>query len=129
MQLKFMSIMVNNQESALKFYTEILGFKKMADLPMGPFRWLTVVSPDGIDGVELVLEPSEFPPAKSYRKALFDAGKPALALITKNINTDYERLKKLGVKFRGKPENLGMIKTVVFEDTCGNCVNLVERVG
>jgi catechol 2,3-dioxygenase-like lactoylglutathione lyase family enzyme len=126
MQLKFMSVMVADQESALRFYTDVLGFEKMADIPMGPFRWLTVTSPDGIAGVELVLEPLGFPPAKVYQQALFDAGIPAIALITQDIQADYERLLGSGVVFRGPPKNEGMIITAVFEDTCGNLINLVQ---
>jgi catechol 2,3-dioxygenase-like lactoylglutathione lyase family enzyme len=126
MQLKFVSVMVDDQEKALRFYTDILGFKKMADIPMGEHRWLTVVSPDGIEGVELVLEPLAFPPAQTYQKALIEAGIPATALITSDIQADYEHLKKQGVVFRGEPQNMGMIITAVFEDTCGNLINLVQ---
>ena len=98
----------------------------MADIPMGEYRWLTVVSPDGIEGVELVLEPNAFPPTQVYQKALFDAGIPATAFITNDIQADYERLKERGVIFRGEPKNLGLITVVVFEDTCGNLINLVQ---
>ncbi len=126
MQLKFISLTVNNQEEALNFYTNVLGFTKMADIPLGEYRWLTVVSPEGIEGVELVLEPLAFEPARVYQKALFDAGIPATAFITNDINAEYDRLKKLGVIFRGKPENMGPITAVTFEDTCGNLINLVQ---
>ncbi|MDP2791696.1 MAG: VOC family protein [Rectinemataceae bacterium] len=126
MQIKFSSVMINNQDDALRFYTEVLGFKKMADLPMGTYRWLTVVSPDGIEGVELVLEPMGFPPARTYQKALFDAGIPALALISGNIASECERLKKHGVVFRSEPTRMGMITAAVFEDSCGNLINLVQ---
>jgi catechol 2,3-dioxygenase-like lactoylglutathione lyase family enzyme len=126
MQIKFTSVMVDDQEKALRFYTQVLGFEKMADLPFGEHRWLTVTSPDGIAGVELVLEPMAFPPARDYQKALFDAGIPATALITKDIAADVERLKTRGVKFRGEPTAMGPITAVVFEDTCGNLVNLVQ---
>jgi catechol 2,3-dioxygenase-like lactoylglutathione lyase family enzyme len=126
MQLKFLSVTVADQEAALRFYTDILGFKKMADIPMGDYRWLTVVSPDGIEGVELVLEPLGFPPAKVYQQALFDAGVPAIALISQDIHADYERLTSRGVIFRGEPQEAGPITTVLFEDTCGNLVNLVQ---
>jgi catechol 2,3-dioxygenase-like lactoylglutathione lyase family enzyme len=126
MQIKFISVMVDNQDVALRFYTSVLGFQKMADIPMGAFRWLTVTSPDGIEGVELVLEPTTFPPAQVYQKALLDAGKPAIALITKDINAEYDRLKKRGVIFHGEPKNLGIITAVLFEDTCGNLINLVQ---
>jgi len=128
MQIKFMSVMVDDQEKALKFYTEVLGFVKMADFPMGAFRWLTVVSPEGIEDTELVLEPMEFPPAKTYQKALFDAGIPTTAFISTDIHKEYRRLKGRGVKFRGEPKKTGSIRTVLFEDTSGNLINLVQPV-
>jgi catechol 2,3-dioxygenase-like lactoylglutathione lyase family enzyme len=126
MQIKFVSVPVEDQEKALRFYTDVLGFEKMADFPMGEYRWLTVVSPDGIEGVELVLEPMGFPPARAYQKALFDAGIPAIALITKDIGADFRRLSAAGVVFRGEPAAMGPITAAVFEDTCGNLVNLVQ---
>jgi catechol 2,3-dioxygenase-like lactoylglutathione lyase family enzyme len=126
MLIKFCSVQVNDQDKALDFYTKILGFKKMADIPMGQFRWLTVTSPEGIEGVELVLEPMNFPPAQEYQKALLNAGIPALALITGDIFAEYNRLKDLGVVFRGEPKNLGLITAVMCEDTCGNLINLVQ---
>jgi catechol 2,3-dioxygenase-like lactoylglutathione lyase family enzyme len=128
MQVKFMSVMVEDQEKALAFYTKVLGFKKMADIPMGEYRWLTVVSPDGIKGTELVLEPLGFPPAKTYQKALFKAGIPITALISKDIRREYAKLKARGVVFRGEPAKMGPITAVLFEDTCGNLVNLVQPV-
>jgi catechol 2,3-dioxygenase-like lactoylglutathione lyase family enzyme len=126
MQIKFVSVMVKDQESALQFYTDVLGFTKMADLPVGESRWLTVTSPDGVDGVELVLEPMGFPPARAYQKALFDAGIPATAFITSDIGGEFERLKSAGVTFRGEPVAMGPITGVVFEDTCGNLIHLVQ---
>ena len=126
MQIKFVSIMVEDQDSALYFYTTVLGFEKMADIPMGEFRWLTVCSPEGMAGVELVLEPMAFPPARTYQQALFEAGIPATAFITKDIAAEVQRLKARGVKFRGEPTNMGLITAVVFEDTCGNLINLVQ---
>ena len=126
MQLKFISLLIENQDSALAFYTSVLGFQKMADIPMGEYRWLTVTSPDGIDGVELVLEPMAFAPARVYQRALFEAGIPATALITRDIAADVRRLTARGVKFRGEPQNMGPITAVVFEDTCGNLINLVQ---
>jgi catechol 2,3-dioxygenase-like lactoylglutathione lyase family enzyme len=128
MQLKFISLMVEDQEHALDFYTSVLGFRKMADIPVGEYRWLTLTSPDGIEGVELVLEPMAFPPSLAYQKAMFDAGMPATALITQDIAADVERLKARGVKFRGEPVEMGPITAVVFEDTCGNLINLVQPV-
>ena len=126
MQIKFASIMVDDQEKALQFYTTVLGFTKMADIPMGESRWLTVTSPDGIEGVELVLEPLNFPPALIYKKEQYAAGIPALALVSKDIQADYDRLLARGVHFRGTPKNFGVIISAVFEDTCGNLVNLVQ---
>lgn len=126
MKLKFSSVRVEDQDRALRFYTDVLGFTKMADLSMGSYRWLTVVSADGIEGVELVLEPLDFAPARVYQKALFEAGIPAIAFITKDIAAEVERLKARGVIFRGEPKDLGPISAVVFEDTCGNLVNLVQ---
>jgi catechol 2,3-dioxygenase-like lactoylglutathione lyase family enzyme len=128
MQIKFISLFVKDQEAALGFYTNVLGFTKMADIPMGEYRWLTVVSPDGIEGVELVLEPLAFEPARVYQKALFDAGVPANALITSDIEADFARLKAKGVIFRGEPAHQGPIINVLFEDTCGNLINLVQPV-
>lgn len=129
MQLKFIRIMVEDQDHALEFYTHVLGFEKMADLPMGTFRWLTVISPDGLAGVELVLEPMGFPPSREYQKALFEASIPATALISTDIAADVQRLKAHGVVFRGEPQNMGPITAVVFEDTCGNLINLVQPAG
>jgi len=118
--------MVDNQENALRFYTTILGFVKKKDIPMGQFRWLTVSSPEGAEGVELVLEPIGFAPAQTYQKALFAAGIPATAFVTNDIHTDYRGLKALGVSFRGEPKSMGPIIAVLFEDTCGNLINLVQ---
>ena len=126
MQIKFVSVMVEDQSRALDFYTKILGFEKMADIPMGEHRWLTVTSPEGIDGVELVFEPMAFPPARVYQKALFDAGIPATAFSTRNIAAEFDRLRKLGVTFRSGPKDLGLITAALFEDTCGNLIYLVQ---
>ena len=126
MRITLVSMLVDDQDRALEFYTSKLGFEKKHDIPMGAFRWLTVVSPEGADGVELVLEPMAFPPARDYQKALFEAGIPATAFITKDIAAEVERLKARGVKFRGEPQDMGPIKVVVFEDTCGNLINLVQ---
>lgn len=126
MQIKLNSILVDNQDKALKFYTETLGFIKKFDIPMGEFRWLTVVSPEGRDDLELVLEPMGFEPARTYQAALFAAGIPLTALATTDIDADYLRLKNIGVVFRGEPKQTGSVKTVVFEDTCGNLINLYQ---
>lgn len=118
--------MVDDQDKALRYYTTNLGFVKKHDIPMGPFRWLTVSSPEGAEGVELVLEPMGFPSATTYQKALLDADIPATAFITNDIAAEYRRLKELGVKFRGEPAKMGPITAVLFEDTCGNLINLVQ---
>ena len=126
MQIKFTSILVDDQSKALAFYTEVLGFRKLSDIPMGEYRWLTVVSPDGVAGAEVVLEPMAFPPARTWQKALFEAGIPATAFITNDIDAEYRRLAARGVTFRGEPKQMGPIKAVVFEDSCGNLINLVQ---
>jgi catechol 2,3-dioxygenase-like lactoylglutathione lyase family enzyme len=127
MRLGITSVMVENQDQALEFYTTILGFQKMADIPFGEMRWLTVVSPDVPQGMELVLEPMSFPPARTFQQALFEAGIPATAMFTEDINSEHTRLKSLGVTFRGEPTAMGPITAVVFEDSCGNLINLVQR--
>lgn len=127
MQIRFASLMVKDQEHALQFYTNVLGFEKVANIPMGEYRWLTVRSPEGINGVELVLEPMEFSPARTYQKALYEAGIPATAFTTENILAEFQRLKVRGVKFLGEPINTGLVTSVVFDDTCGNLVNLVQQ--
>ena len=126
MQIRVTSVLVENQEDALRFYTAILGFVKMKDIPMGQFRWLTVASPEGAEGVELLLEPMGFAPARTYQKALFAAGIPATAFITDDIDSEYRRLKDLGVRFRGEPKSMGPVTAILFEDTCGNLINLVQ---
>lgn len=126
MQIRLASVMVDNQDKALHFYTSILGFVKSKDIPMGQFRWLTVSSPEGADGVELVLEPMGFAPAQTYQNALFTAGIPATAFITNDIASEYSRLRELGVSFRDQPTSMGPITAVPFEDTCGNLINPVQ---
>ena len=126
MQIRLASVLVDDQDKALSFYVNKLGFKKSKDIPMGQFRWLTLIAPDGADGVELVLEPASFPPGAAYQRALFEAGIPATAFISTDIATEYARLKNLGVSFRGEPKNMGPITSVLFEDTCGNLINLVQ---
>jgi catechol 2,3-dioxygenase-like lactoylglutathione lyase family enzyme len=126
MRINLSSVMVDDQEKALKFYTEVLGFEKKTDMPIGEYRWLTVTSPDGPDGVELVLEPMGFPPAKDYQQALFAAGIPIIAFLSDDIEEEYKKLLKQGVVFRSEPRTLGAITSTLFEDTCGNLINLVQ---
>ncbi|WP_374565045.1 VOC family protein [Ideonella sp.] len=126
MQIKLTSLMVDDQDKALAFYTDTLGFEKKHDIPMGPFRWLTVTSPEGADGVELVLEPMAFAPARDYQRALFEAGIPATAFISSDIAAEFARLTAKGVRFRGEPQAMGPVTVVLFEDGCGNLINLVQ---
>jgi predicted enzyme related to lactoylglutathione lyase len=126
MKITLASIFVDDQDRALDFYTSVLGFQKKHDIPMGQFRWLTVTSPEGAEGVELVLEPMAFAPARTFQQALFEAGIPATAFTTSDIAAEYRKLKALGVKFRGEPANMGPVIVALFEDTCGNLINLVQ---
>jgi len=126
MQITLTSLLVDDQDKALAFYTEMIGFEKKHDIPMGAFRWLTVTSPEGAHGVELVLEPLGFPPARDFQKALYDAGIPATAFITSDVHAEFARLKAKGVAFRGEPASYGPITAVLFEDGCGNLLNLVQ---
>ncbi len=126
MRIDLTSVMVDDQEKALQFYTSKLGFIKMADMPIGEYRWLTVRSPEGPREIELVLEPMAFPQAREYQKALFEAGTPITAFRTDDVDQEYQTLKSRGVTFRGEPQTMGPIKAVLFEDTCGNLINLVQ---
>ena len=126
MKIFVTSVLVDDQEKALRFYTEILGFSKKNDVPAGAYRWLTVVSPEGAEGVELLLEPNAFPPAQTYQKALFDAGIPATMFGVDDVRKEYERLKGLGVVFPTKPTAMGPVTIAVFEDTCGNLIQMAE---
>ncbi|MBM0107802.1 VOC family protein [Steroidobacter sp. S1-65] len=126
MQIRHVVIKVDDQDKALAFYTSVLGFKKIADRG-GRVRWLTVASGTGPKGVELVLEPNSPAPARAAQKALYDAVFPAAILSTNHIAGEYQRLKRLGVRFRGKPKKLGSSRFVFFDDTCGNFIVLLQR--
>jgi len=126
MKIKLSSVLVDDQDKALKFYTEVLGFVKKTDLPAGEYKWLTVVSPDGPDDIELVLEPNVNPAAKTFQKAIFEQGIPLTAFASEDIHREYEALKKLGVVFRSEPEQMGETTIAVFEDTCGNLIQLYQ---
>jgi len=126
MKIKLNSVMVDDQDKALKFYTEVLGFVVSKDIPMGGPRWLTVVSPEGPDDIELLLEPLGFPPARTFQKALFEAGIPATMFAVSDIQKEYERMKKLGVAFRSEPTKMGPTTVAVFEDTCGNFIQIYQ---
>jgi predicted enzyme related to lactoylglutathione lyase len=126
MKIILTSVMVDDQDKALKFYTEVLGFVKKNDIPVGEARWLTVVSPEGPDDVELLLEPMGFPPARTYQKALFEAGIPLTSFAIDDIQKEYERMKKLGVVFKMAPTKMGPVTIAVFEDTCGNLIQMAQ---
>jgi predicted enzyme related to lactoylglutathione lyase len=126
MKIKLTSVMVNDQEKALTFYTQVLGFVKKQDIPMGNDRWLTVVSPEGADDIELLLEPMGFAPAKTFQKELFDAGIPVTAFAASDVQSEYSRLVELGVVFTTGPTDAGTTTIAVFEDTCGNLVQLYQ---
>jgi catechol 2,3-dioxygenase-like lactoylglutathione lyase family enzyme len=125
-RIKLTSVMVDDQQKALAFYTGLLGFVKKQDIPMGEARWLTVGCADEADGVQLLLEPTFFPPAKVYQKALFDAGIPATAFAVDDIQAAYERMAERGVVFRTTPTRSGPVTVAVFEDTCGNLIQLYQ---
>jgi catechol 2,3-dioxygenase-like lactoylglutathione lyase family enzyme len=126
MQIGYVVLKVDDQDKALTFYTEVLGFRKKTDVG-GGIRWLTVESPDGIEGVELVLEPNSMPPALASQKALYDSGFPATIFSTNDIDADYQRLLDKGVEFRSPPKSLGDTRFAFFDDTCGNLIVLSER--
>lgn len=120
------SVLVDDQEKALKFYTEVLGFQKKTDLPMGTHRWLTVVSAADHSGVELLLEPDEHPAAKTYKQALVADGIPATSFGVDNVQLEYERMCQLGVTFTQPPVNMGPVTTAVLDDTCGNLIQIAQ---
>ncbi len=126
MRINLSSVMVEDQDKALTFYTDVLGFVKKTDMSIGEYRWLTVTAPDGPQGIELVLEPMGFPPARDYQKALYTAGIPIMAFVSDDIQAEYKRLKARGVSFRSEPQTMGGVTSVLFEDTCGNLINLVQ---
>lgn len=126
MKIKLTSVLVNNQQKALKFYTEVLGFVKKTEIPLGEHKWLTVVSREEQDGVELVLEPLGFPPAATFQKALFEAGIPWTAFNVDNVDEEYKHLTGLGVSFSMPPTEMGTTKLAVFDDTCGNNIQVYE---
>jgi predicted enzyme related to lactoylglutathione lyase len=124
MRIKLTSVYVDDQDKALKFYTEVLGFVKKRDIPVGEFKFLTVVSPEEPDGTELLLEPSDNPAAKVFKKALVEQGIPLATFFVDDIQKEYERMKKLGVKFTMEPTPMGPTTAAVFDDTCGNLIQL-----
>jgi glyoxylase I family protein len=126
MRIKLNSIFVDNQDKALNFYTNVLGFKKSKEIPVGEFKWLTVVSPEGPADVELVLEPNANPAAKAYQEAIFKQGIPITAFEVDNLRAEHERLKSLGVMFTMQPTDQGPVMIAIFADTCGNLIQLYQ---
>ena len=127
MKIYLTSVYVDDQDKALKFYTEVLGFLKKADFPVGQFKWLTVVSPEAPGGVELLLEPNDNPAARQYQKALFEQGIAAASFAVSDIHKEYERLKKLGVVWIQGPTPMGPATVAVFDDTCGNLIQIAQK--
>ena len=124
MKINLASVLVDDQEKALRFYTEKLGFVKKTEVPLGGHRWLTVVSPDEPDGVELVLEPDEHPAAKPFKAALVQDGIPFTSFAVRDVQAEYDRLTGLGVTFTQPPTVMGPVTTAVLDDTCGNLIQL-----
>ena len=122
MRINLASVLVDDQEKALRFYTEVLGFAKKNDVPMGEHRWLTVVSPEDPDGVELVLEPDEHPAARPWKQALVGDGIPYTSFAVDDVQEEFARLSALGVRFTQEPAAMGPVTTAVLDDTCGNLI-------
>jgi catechol 2,3-dioxygenase-like lactoylglutathione lyase family enzyme len=120
------SVLVDDQDKALRFYTEVLGFVKKHDVPLGAHRWLTVVSPDDPDGVELVLEPDDYRVAKQFKQALVEDGIPFTSFDVKDVNAEYKRLIGAGVRFTQPPVEMGPVISAVFDDTCGNLIQMAQ---
>jgi catechol 2,3-dioxygenase-like lactoylglutathione lyase family enzyme len=127
MRIHLASVLVDDQERALRFYTEVLGFEKKSDVPLGEFRWITVVSPDEPDGTELLLEPDEHPAAKPFKEALVADGIPFTSFAVDDVRTETERLRALGVRFTQEPAEMGPVTTAVLDDTCGNLIQIASR--
>ena len=127
MKINLTSVFVDEQEKALKFYTEILGFVKKHDVPVGEDRWLTVVSPQNPDGVELLLEPTRHPAAKPFKDALVADGIPFTSFAVDDIAAEYQRLSDLGVRFTQEPTAMGPVTIAVLDDTCGNLIQIAEH--
>jgi predicted enzyme related to lactoylglutathione lyase len=126
MKIKLTSVYVDDQEKALRFYTEVLGFTRKADFSQGPFRWLTVASPEEPDGTELQLALNDNPAAKAYQQAMFEKGQPAAMFYTDDIQGDYERMKAGGAEFTMPPTEVPYSTIAVLNDTCGNLIQLVK---
>ncbi|ARI54119.1 MULTISPECIES: VOC family protein [Streptomyces] len=127
MRIHLTSVFVDDQEKALRFYTDVLGFEKKHDIPMGgEDRWLTVVSPEDPDGTELLLEPDKHPAVKPYTSALAEDGIPAASFAVDDVPAEFDRLRALGVRFTQEPLAMGPVTTAVLDDTCGNLIQVVQ---
>src|SRR3954468_3855652 len=124
MRINLTSILVDDQDKALRFYTGVLGFRKKTEVPLGEHRWLTVVAPDDPDGVELVLEPDEHPAAGPFKAALMEDGIPFTSFAVDDVQREFERLSAAGVRFTQPPTDMGPVTTAVLDDTCGNLIQI-----
>ena len=122
------SVLVDDQAKALAFYTDVLGFQPKTDVPLGEFRWLTVVSPEVPDGVELLLEPDGHPAAPPFKAALVADGIPYTSFSVNDVQAEFDRLSALGVQFTQPPTSMGPVTTAVFDDTCGNLIQIAAMV-
>jgi catechol 2,3-dioxygenase-like lactoylglutathione lyase family enzyme len=125
-RINLASVLVDDQEKALRFYTEVLGFVKKTDVPLGEARWLTVVSPEAPDGTELVLEPDSHPAVSPFKHALVDDGIPFTSFAVDDVGAEYERLRASGVRFTQEPLEMPSVTTAVFDDTCGNLIQIAS---
>jgi catechol 2,3-dioxygenase-like lactoylglutathione lyase family enzyme len=126
-RINLASVLVDDQDKALRFYTETLGFLKKTDVPLGADRWLTVVSPDAPDGIELLLEPDGHPAAKPFKQALVDDGIPFTSFAVDNVQAEYDRLRAQGVRFTQEPLEMQSVTTAVLDDTCGNLIQIASQ--
>ena len=124
MRINLAALFVDDQDKALRFYTEVLGFVKKTEVPLGEHRWLTVVSPEDPDGVELVLEPDGHPAVRPFKEALVADGIPFTSFAVADVQAEYDRLTRLGVTFTQEPTVMGPVTTAVLDDTCGNLIQL-----
>ena len=126
LRINVTSVLVDDQDKALAFYTDVLGFVKKTEIPLGDARWLTVVSPDAPDGVELLLEPDAHPAAKPFKDALVADGIPFTSFAVDDCRAEFERLSKAGVRFTQEPMDAGNVTVAVFDDTCGNLIQIAS---
>jgi catechol 2,3-dioxygenase-like lactoylglutathione lyase family enzyme len=127
MKIVVTSVLVDDQEKALRFYTGVLGFVKKIDVPLGEDRWLTVVSPEEPDGTELLLEPDSHPAVKPFKRALVEDGIPFASFAVANVQVEYERLRSAGVRFTQPPTAMGPVTVAVLDDTCGNLIQIAKK--